>query len=106
MGPDNNNIVNVSAPHLRLTGGGLQGTCLKVFHEDVSQNRGQERTHCCSFHLLIEGLTKLEVCRIQAKFHKGADVRDGDAGSFLKSVILLQVVLEDQECLIHWYPSE
>ena len=92
MGPDNKNIVDIPVPHLRFPGGGLQGTCLEVFHEDVCQNRGQRRTHCCSFHLLIEGLTKLEVCRLQAKFHKGADVGDGDAGSFLKSVILLQVV--------------
>ena len=58
---------------------------LEVFHEDVCQNRGQGRTHCCSFHLLIEGLTKLEVHRLQAKFHEGAEVRDGDTGSFFKS---------------------
>ena len=38
IGPDNKNIVNVSAPHLRFPGGGLQGTYLEVFHEDVSQN--------------------------------------------------------------------
>ena len=92
MGPDDKNIVDIPAPHLRFPGGGLQGTCLKVFHEDVSQNRGQGRTHCCSFYLLIEGLTKLEVRGLQAEFHESAEVRDGDAGSFLKSVILLQAV--------------
>ena len=85
---------------------GLQSTYLEVFHEDVCQNREQGITHCCSFYLLIEGLTKLELRGLQAKFHEGAEVRDGDAGSFLKSVILLQAVWEDQECLIHWYPSE
>ena len=48
MGPDDKNIVDVPAPHLRFPGGGLQGICLKVFHEDVCQNRGQGRSHCCS----------------------------------------------------------
>ena len=54
--PDNKNVIDVPAPHLRFAGGGLQGTCLEVFHEDVCQNRGQGRTRCSSFHLLIEGL--------------------------------------------------
>ena len=92
MGPDDKKIVDIPAPHLRFPRGGLQGTCLKVFHEDVSQNRGQGRTHYCSFYLLIDDLTKLEVRGLQAEFYKSSEVRDGDAGSFLKSVILLQAV--------------
>ena len=32
---------------------------LEVFHEDVCLNRGQGRTHCCSFHLLLPHHTLL-----------------------------------------------
>ena len=39
MGPDDKDIINISAPHLWFPGGGLQSPCLKVFHEDIGHDR-------------------------------------------------------------------
>ena len=67
MGPDDKDIINLSALHLWFPGGGLQSPCLKVFHKDSGYDwREGGGTHCCSFYLLMEGLAELEIGGLQA----------------------------------------
>ena len=74
VGPDDKDIIDVPVPHLWFLGGGLQGPHLKDFRENFGHYWREGRPHCHSFYLLIEGLGKLEIGGLQAKFHQGAEI--------------------------------
>ena len=59
---------------------------LEVFHEDVCQNRGQGSPIAAPSTCSKKDSPNWKyIYRLQAKFHEGAEVRDGDTGPFLKS---------------------
>ena len=54
MGPDSEDIVDVTFPHDGLQGAGGEVLCFKVVHEEVGQCGGDQCAHGCAMYLLLE----------------------------------------------------
>ena len=66
MWPDGEDIMYIPDPQGGFLGGGFQCLHLEGLHVEVCYHRGQRRAHCCSFCLFVVGVTKFEVCGLQA----------------------------------------